>query len=155
MTLQAEVDHDEQSLIDYSEMRFERAWSRSAVSNAALSAVAGTEFVRARMPAPQREPSGERRIDSPPLHDGEHHDEDEAQQSRRGGFLRQGPLALALALLLILATQAAISTGITPAASNRPMTLSSRRAPFPWLPRFPATSPPYRSPTTSMSVRAM
>ena len=102
MTLQAEVDHDEQSLIDYSEMRFERAWSRSAVSNAALSAIAGTEFVRARMPAPQREPSG----DSPPLHDGEHHDEDEAQQSRRGGFLRQGPLALALALLLILVTAA-------------------------------------------------
>ena len=106
MTLQAEVDHDEQSLIDYSEMRFERAWSRSVVSNAALSAVAGTEFVRARMPAPQREPSGERRIDSPPLHDGEHHDEDEAQQNRRGGFLRPGPLALALALPLILATAA-------------------------------------------------
>jgi len=106
MTLQAEVDHDEQSLIDYSEMRFERAWSRPTVSNAALSAVAGTEFVRARMPAPQREPSGDRRIDSPPLRDREHHDEDEAQQSRRGGFLRRGPLALALALPLILATVA-------------------------------------------------
>jgi membrane fusion protein, multidrug efflux system len=104
MTLQAEVDHDEQSLLDYSELRSERAWSRSPIGNPALSADAGTEFVRARMPAPQRAPSGERRIiDSPPLHD---EDQDETSKRRRAGFLGRRQLALALALPLFAAVMA-------------------------------------------------
>jgi membrane fusion protein, multidrug efflux system len=106
MTLQAELDHDEGSLLEYPEPRSARAWSRSS-ANAALSADAGTAFVRARMPAPQPQPSRERRInDSPPLPDNDRPDQDERRESRRAGFLRRGPLALALALPLILATAA-------------------------------------------------
>ena len=56
MSLQAELDHDEQTVLEYPELRSARAWSRPAIGNAALSADAGIEFVRARMPAPQPEP---------------------------------------------------------------------------------------------------
>ena len=108
MTLQAELDHEELSQLDYSERRLERAWSRPPLANPALSAEAGTEFVRARMPGPQPKPhneSPERRvIDSPPLHGDDRPDQDEGRQSRRTGFLRRGPLAFALALPLLLAT---------------------------------------------------
>ena len=65
MSLQAELDHKEQSLLELLEVRFERAWSRSRIGSEALSADAGTEFVRARMPAPQPQPTGKPRVDPP------------------------------------------------------------------------------------------
>ena len=46
------------------------------------------------------------------------------------------------------------STGIIPRISNRPTTPSSRRASSRSRPRSRATSPRFRSPTTSMSTRA-
>src|SRR5690349_12129698 len=105
MTLQAELDYEEQSRLDDSEGRFERDWFRPPLANPALSADAGTKFVRARMPTPRPEPdkeSFERRvIDSPPLHGGDRPDRHDGQQSRRAGFLWRGPLALALALPLL------------------------------------------------------
>jgi membrane fusion protein (multidrug efflux system) len=103
MTLQAELDHEEQSVLEYPEVRSERAWSRSRIGSEALSAGAGTEFVRARMPVPQPQPVGKPRIiDSPAGRP----DQDERRESRRAGFLRRGPLALAMALPLVLATVA-------------------------------------------------
>jgi len=103
MSLQAELDHEEQSLLEFPEVRSERAWSRSHIGNEALSADAGTEFVRARMPATQPQPTGKPRIvDSPD----DHPDQDEGRESRHAGFLRRRPLALALALPLVLATAA-------------------------------------------------
>jgi membrane fusion protein, multidrug efflux system len=103
MTLQAELDHDEQTVVEYPEPR--SGWSRPR--NPALSAQAGTEFVRARMPAPQTESPTERRvIDLPARHDDEGADQKETRTRRRGGFLRRGPLAMALALPLLLATTA-------------------------------------------------
>jgi membrane fusion protein, multidrug efflux system len=110
MTLQAELDHDEQTVLDYGEERSARGWPRPGIGNAALSADAGTAFVRARMPAPQPEPQGEsptespvgrRVIDVPPLND-DRADQDGAR--RRSRFFRRGPLvALALPLLLAIA----------------------------------------------------
>jgi len=38
MTLQAELDHDEQSVLEYSELRSARARSRFSADNEALSA---------------------------------------------------------------------------------------------------------------------
>jgi membrane fusion protein (multidrug efflux system) len=107
MTLQAELDHNEQSLLEYPEPRSAPVWPRSSLRNRALSADAGTDFVRARMPAPQPPPLGERRIiDLPPVRDDDHPDQNERRQGRRAGFLRRGPLALVLALPLVLATAA-------------------------------------------------
>jgi hypothetical protein len=37
MTLQAEIDRDEQSVLEYPELRSARTWSRSSVSDKALS----------------------------------------------------------------------------------------------------------------------
>jgi len=110
MTLQAELDRDE-SHFDYSELRSEPPWPRLASANRALSGDAGTEFIRARMPARQPEPRNkapaERRvIDLPPRHGDDWPDQDERRQSRRAGLLRRGPLALVLALPLALATTA-------------------------------------------------
>ena len=103
MTLQAELDRDEQPLLEYPELR--SGWSRQR--NPALSADAGTEFVRARMPTPQAESPTERRvIDLPARHDDDRPDQKQAETRRRGLFLRRGPLALALALPLLLATAA-------------------------------------------------
>src|SRR5689334_5817660 len=100
MTLQAELDHDEQTVLEYPELR--SGWSRSR--NPALSAEAGTEFVRARMPAPQIESPTERRvIDLPARHGDDGADQKENRTGRRGGFRRRGPLAVALALPLLLA----------------------------------------------------
>jgi membrane fusion protein, multidrug efflux system len=103
MTLQADLDHDEQTVLEYPELR--SAWSRPR--NPALSAEAGTEFVRARMPVPQTESPTERRvIDLPARHDDDGADQKQTRIRRRAGFLRRGPLALALALPLLLATTA-------------------------------------------------
>jgi membrane fusion protein (multidrug efflux system) len=108
MTLQAELDHEEQSVLEYPEVRSERAWSRSRIGSEALSAGAGTEFVRARMPAPQPQPSGERRIiDSPPLHDDEGPEQDsESTEKPCSRFMKRRPLLLALGLVLFAATAA-------------------------------------------------
>ena len=108
MTLQAELDRDE-SRFDYSELRSEPAWPRFATANRALSVDAGTEFVRARMPARQAEPHNEspaqrRVIDLPWRHGDNRPEQDDRRQSRRAGLLRRGPLAFALVLPLVLAT---------------------------------------------------
>jgi membrane fusion protein (multidrug efflux system) len=80
---------------------------RSSLNDAALSTDAGTDFVRARMPAPQQPPPGERRIiDSPPLHKDDDAEQKESRESRRARFLSGRPLALALALPLVLAAAA-------------------------------------------------
>jgi hypothetical protein len=93
MTLEADVtaladrDHSEQSLLDFPEPRSPRASSRQAIGNPALSADAGSDFIRARMPAPQAPPAGERRIiDSPPLHDEDRPEQDDGNKSHRRGF---------------------------------------------------------------------
>jgi membrane fusion protein, multidrug efflux system len=110
MTLEADVtavadrDRSEQSLFDLPEPRSPRAWSRQAIGNPALSADAGSDFIRARMPAPQQPPAGERRIvDAPPLHDDDRPEQDNGNKSHRGGFLRRRTLTLALALPLFAA----------------------------------------------------
>jgi membrane fusion protein (multidrug efflux system) len=105
MTLQAERDHDEQTVVEYPELR--SGWSRPR--NPALSADAGTDFIRARMPSPQPEPQSkpdnERRvIDLPARHDDDRADQKHTRTRRRIGFIRRGPLALALGLPLLLAT---------------------------------------------------
>ncbi len=102
MTLQAELD--EQTVLEYPELRS----SRSRPRNPALSADAGTEFIRARMPEPQTETPTERRvIDLPARPEEDRADQIKAGKRRGAGFLRRGPLALALALPLVLATAAA------------------------------------------------
>ena len=107
MTLQAEIDRDEQSVLEYPELRSARAWSRSSVSDKALSADAGADFVRARMRAPQPEPSAERRIvDSPPVREDDHPDQDEPRERRPAGFFGRRRLILALALPLLVAAAA-------------------------------------------------
>jgi membrane fusion protein, multidrug efflux system len=107
MTLQAELDRDEQSVLDYPELRSARTRSWSSARNAALSADAGTAFVRARMPAPQDQPSSERRIvDSPSVQDDDHPAEGEANGDRRAGFFARRRLIVALALPLLLAAAA-------------------------------------------------
>ena len=114
MSLQAELDHDEQTVLEYPELRSVRAWSRPAIGNAALSADAGTEFVRARMPAPQPEPQdddapGARRvIDLPPVHDDQQSRQDaERENKRRGGLLRRHPFALTIGLVALFPIAAA------------------------------------------------
>jgi len=105
MTLRAELDREEQSVLDYSEMRSQRSRSRSTTGSAALSADAGTEFVRARIRAPQPQPTEERRISDPaplqrnePRQDQERHD----GQSRRTAKLGRRQLAVLLALPLFV-----------------------------------------------------
>jgi membrane fusion protein, multidrug efflux system len=100
MTLQAELDRDETSVVDYSDLRSQRSWSRSPIDNTALSADAGTQFVRARMPAPQRQPAEARRVaDAPPLHDQERHEASESRHAKLG----RRQLAVLLALPLFVA----------------------------------------------------
>ncbi len=106
MTLQAELDHDEQSVIADPELRFPADWPRGAIANKALSADAGTDFVRARMPAPQQQPPGERRvIDSPPRED-IRAERKRNRLNHRARLFGRGPLALALALPLLFASAA-------------------------------------------------
>ena len=105
MTLQGELDHNEQTVLEYPELR--SGWSR--LRNPALSADAGTDFVRTRMPAPQPQtesPTERRVIDLPPRHDDGRPDQKQTGTRRRAGLLRRAPLALALALPLVFATAA-------------------------------------------------
>jgi membrane fusion protein (multidrug efflux system) len=104
MTLQAELDRDETSVLDTSDMRSQRSWSRSPIGNPALSADAGTEFVRARMPARQRQPSEERRLDdAPPLQrDDRRQGHSESRRSAKFGR-RQLAVLLTLPLFAVAA----------------------------------------------------
>jgi membrane fusion protein (multidrug efflux system) len=108
MTLQAELDRDEQSVLDYSDLQSQPSWSRQPTGNTALSADAGTEFVRARMPAPHRQPSEGRRFpDAPPPRRDERQDQarPEASKGRRRAKFGRRQLAVLLALpLLAVAT---------------------------------------------------
>ena len=114
MSLQAELDHDEQTVLEYPELRSARTWSGPAIGNAALSADAGIEFVRARMPPPQPEPQGDdapgarRVIDLPPVHDDQQSRQDaERENKRRGGLLRRHPFAFTIGLVALLPIAAA------------------------------------------------
>jgi membrane fusion protein (multidrug efflux system) len=109
MTLQAEIDHDEQSVDDYLERLSTRARSRSSIEKDALSADAGTDFVRARMRAPQQRPTDDKPIvDSPPLQDDQQSRQDaEREDGLRRGLLRRHPFALAIGLLALLPIAAA------------------------------------------------
>src|SRR5207249_4175501 len=96
----AELDRSEQSLQDFSGPRSPRAWFRQAIRNPALSAEAGSDFIRARMPTPQAPPAGERRIiDLPPLHEDDHPGREKGSDHRRR-FPGRRTLALALAVPL-------------------------------------------------------
>ncbi len=107
MTLHAALDHDEQSVLDDPELQFPTGWSRGSIANKALSSDAGSDFVRARMPAPQQQPPGERRVnDSPPLRDNASEEQRQIRLKRRARLLGRGSLALALALPLLLASTA-------------------------------------------------
>jgi len=107
MTLQAQIDRDEQSVLEYPEPRSARGRSRSSAANPALSADAGTAFVRARMPALQPQPSeGRRVVDFPPAREDGHPDQDKRREPHRAGFFGRRRLILALALPLVLATAA-------------------------------------------------
>ena len=106
MSLEAEDDRTEPSLQDYRDWRPPRAWLRSSISDEALSADAGTDFVRARMPAPQPQPLDERRIvESPPLHEDQHPD-GESIEKPRSQFLKRHPLLSAVGLVLFAAAAA-------------------------------------------------
>jgi membrane fusion protein (multidrug efflux system) len=103
-TLEAEDDRNEQSLQKYPDSRFARAGSRSSVGDAAPPAYAGTDLVRARMPAPQERPTGDEPVvDSPPLHEDQQSEQDaEREDGRRRGLLRRHPFAFSIGLLLLI-----------------------------------------------------
>jgi membrane fusion protein (multidrug efflux system) len=87
-----------------------RTWPRQSgsddrqVSTAQVSTarVVTGDAVRAREPAPQQHPADERPVvDSPPLHDDRHPDQDdEPADETRPGFWRRHPFAVALGLFL-------------------------------------------------------
>jgi membrane fusion protein, multidrug efflux system len=66
--------------------------------------VVTADAVRAREPAPQDRPADERPVvDSPPLHDDRHPDQDdERADETRAGFWRRHPFAVALGLLVLI-----------------------------------------------------
>jgi membrane fusion protein (multidrug efflux system) len=109
-------DHAEQLLQEHpDDEQVARAWPRRSgsddrqvstaeVSTAEVSTaqVVTADAVRAREPAPQQYPADERPvIDSPPLHDDRHPDQDdEHADETRAGFWRRHRLAAALGLLI-------------------------------------------------------
>ena len=103
-TLEAEHDRSEQSLQEYPEGRSTRASSRSSIGDQTMLSKAGTDLVRARMPAPQERPiEDEPVVDSPPLHEAEQPEQNaEGEDGRRGGLLRRHPFAFSIGLLLLI-----------------------------------------------------
>jgi membrane fusion protein, multidrug efflux system len=100
----SEADRSEQSVLEYPEPRF---WSRSSIGDGALTADAGSDFVRARSPAPRELPAGDPPIiDLPPPHQ-DRQPEPEQQDKPRAVFLRRHPFVLAFGLLLLIPTTAA------------------------------------------------
>jgi biotin carboxyl carrier protein len=109
-------DHAEQLLQEHpDDEQVARAWPRRSgsddrqvstaqVSTAEVSTaqVVTADAVRAREPAPQEHPADERPvIDSPPLHDDRHPDQDdEHADETRPSFWRRHPFAVALGLLI-------------------------------------------------------
>jgi membrane fusion protein (multidrug efflux system) len=107
MSALANMDHSEQSLLDFPEPRSSRAWSRQAIGDPALSADAGSDFIRARMPTPQAPPAGERHIaDLPPLRDNDRPEQDEGSEGHHRGLLSRRTLMLALVVPLFVAATA-------------------------------------------------
>ena len=107
MSALANMDHSEQSLLDFPEPRSSRAWSRQAIGDPALSADAGSDFIRARMPTPQAPPAGERHIvDLPPLHDNDRSGTGQRRRKSPSRLLSRRTLALALAAPLFAAATA-------------------------------------------------
>jgi membrane fusion protein, multidrug efflux system len=109
MTREAEADRNEQSLLEHPLPESVRAWSRSPIGDAALSADAGADFVRARMPTPQEAPPGERRVvEFPPQREERSAEQDrETGEKRRAQFLRRHPFLFVLGLVLLAVATAA------------------------------------------------
>ena len=97
ITREAEGDRNDQSLLEYPLPESVPALSRSSIGKEALSADAETDFVRARMPTPQEEPSGERRIvEFPPA---SKEPDREGGEKPRAQFPKRHPLLFVLGLI--------------------------------------------------------
>jgi membrane fusion protein (multidrug efflux system) len=99
-------DHAEQLLQEHpDDEQVARAWPRRSGSDdrqVSTAQVSTADAVRAREPAPQQYPADERPVvDSPPLHDDRHPDQDdEHADETRAGFWRRHPFAVALGLVV-------------------------------------------------------
>jgi len=100
-------DHAEQLLQEHPDDELiTRTWPRQSGSDdrqVLTAQVVTADAVRAREPPPQEHPADERPlIDSPPLHDDRHPDQDDehSHETRAGGFWRRHPFAVALGLFV-------------------------------------------------------
>jgi membrane fusion protein, multidrug efflux system len=97
------LDTDDRDLSE--QLLLERAQPRSASSSsleAAAPANDGAAVLRARAPAPHRQPEGEP-VNVPPPRDDEHPEEDSKRGKSRGGLLRRHAFALGLLLCIPIA----------------------------------------------------
>jgi membrane fusion protein, multidrug efflux system len=106
---EAEADRNGQLPLEYPLPESARSRSRSSIDNAALSADAGADVVRARTPPPQEEPPGKRRIvEFPPQREERPAEQDgKGEEKRRAQFLRRHPLLFVLGLVLFAVATAA------------------------------------------------
>jgi membrane fusion protein (multidrug efflux system) len=101
-------DHAEQLLQEHpDDEQVARTWQRqsgSAGRQVLTAQVLTADAVRAREPAPQDHPGdGRPLVDSPPLHDDRHPEQDDAHADEtHAGFLRRHPFAVALGLLVLI-----------------------------------------------------
>jgi len=103
-------DHAEELLQEHPDEQVARTWPRRSGSDdrqvltaqVLTAQVLTADAVRAREPAPQQDPADEPpNIDSPPLHDDRHPDQDdERADETRAGFWRRHPYAVALGLFV-------------------------------------------------------
>jgi membrane fusion protein, multidrug efflux system len=102
MSLEAEIDGNEQALPEHPKAPFAGDWPSGSVRGRALSADAGSDFIRARMPAQQERPAADKPVvDSPPLHG----EQDAVRADEpRGSLLRRQPFAIVIGILLLIST---------------------------------------------------
>jgi membrane fusion protein (multidrug efflux system) len=99
-------DHAEELLQEHpDDEQVARTWPRRSGSDdrqVLTAQVVTADAVRAREPAPRQDPADEPpNIDSPPLHDDRHPDQDdERADATRAGFWRRHPYAVALGLFV-------------------------------------------------------
>lgn len=100
-------DQTEQLLQERPQEQPARARPRHSRSDDRKAAAAVVDPVRARAPEPQEYRSDDRPVvDSPPLHDDRHPDQDAGSDEARAGLLRRHPFAAALGLFLFIAAAA-------------------------------------------------